>query len=732
MKTKFVAAVLVAAMVCINFAIGVSVNVQAGGFMESLEGSPMPPNPGFVPKDVAWKGDGSMAMVVGYPSSSPHAYLYYPGNNSWFPLTFGNPNKYLNGVCWDNVHKFFWVCGNYMSGTVPVYYYELATGQIVPLTDPGGNYNFKAIAVDNLGNPLVGAYQFSYLLYYNAGWFGVSKNGGGGPDVSSVDIRSITFNPNDFRFYAVGEYNGKASSWFTEANLSVSMKHCYSDYSPFITSKNPLNSIEWNPTYDAGVAIGNGIYKTKPYNGSGNYYLNWSVVEEGLGNTYKDISFDKSVDKEAGIVGLDNQSFDSYWRYYFSGNLLIKKHTSASAGLFTCVGMKPPASPKWAIIPVPAIGGGWKVNIQAEDDTTRVTLNAAFPHIFNIDFREASTWISRLNQQVDAGATYTFVVEANYTVGGQDLWLSNADLNITAWYDEGFAGTNSNPTSNWAAVENRTRQFSLQINGGTGVTSITYPTGAPNEFAWVGTQIGAPTPTPDFHYSVFVNVTFRAQTWAADGDGVGWDPPVSGYIWAENNALNDMNSWDFMVTVYDKFNTSASNTSYEEFGVKRAVSITAAGNPTGNAPPGTNGVALAPTSQIMYSANCNYTVNVSIPDLYLNGIVGPYWIPAANLYIQNIESVDLVNTFTSEISTPEYFQGAGLEWLVWGNRTNPGAPGPWEELNPPYNGTTANGPYGSNFNTYVGPTEVQWWANVQAGIPEGTYWAVITFTIWNP
>jgi hypothetical protein len=143
---------------------------------------------------------------------------------------------------------------------------------------------------------------------------------------------------------------------------------------------------------------------------------------------------------------------------------------------------------------------------------------------------------------------------------------------------------------------------------------------------------------------------------------------------------------------------------------------------------------LVPTSQILYSANCNYTVNVSIPDLYLNGVVGPYWIPASNLIIQNVESPLLSNTTTTEISWPEYFQGPNMEWLVWGNRSNPGPGpiGPWDELNPPYNGTTANGPYGSNFNTYVGPTQVQWWANVPAGIPEGTYWAVITFTIWNP
>jgi hypothetical protein len=359
-----------------------------------------------------------------------------------------------------------------------------------------------------------------------------------------------------------------------------------------------------------------------------------------------------------------------------------------------------------------------------------VYINAAFPHIFGIDFRESATGISRMNTQDDTDEIYTFVVEANYTIGGVDSW-TDADINITAWYDEGLTGiTGACPPATYGDT-NRTRQFSMVYDANAGTTAWAFPAGVPNEFSWVDTNLWGPY-GPDFHYFLYINVSFEIQTWAADGNGFASGGATGGNIWDINSGLNDPSSWDFMVNVYDRVNTGAADQAFEEFGMNKAVSIAVAGNPTGNAPPGTNGVALGPTSQVTYSANCNYTVNVSIPDLYLNGIVGPDVIAATNLYIRNAESADLVNQYTSEISNQVYFTGPGADWLVWGNRSNPGAPGALDELNPPYNGTNANGPFGSNFNTYVGPTDISWWANIPAGIPEGTYWAVITFTIWNP
>ncbi|MCK5038453.1 MAG: hypothetical protein KAS16_05085, partial [Thermoplasmata archaeon] len=49
-------------------------------------------------------------------------------------------------------------------------------------------------------------------------------------------------------------------------------------------------------------------------------------------------------------------------------------------------------------------------------------------------------------------------------------------------------------------------------------------------------------------------------------------------------------------------------------------------------------------------------------------------------------------------------------------------------IDPTDNGTTAYGPWGSDFNGY-GATEIEWWVSVPGATPEGIYQATITFKI---
>ena len=175
----------------------------------------------------------------------------------------------------------------------------------------------------------------------------------------------------------------------------------------------------------------------------------------------------------------------------------------------------------------------------------------------------------------------------------------------------------------------------------------------------------------------------------------------------------------------DKGDDTKANYTYGEFGVNQAISILLSGNPSGEAPPGTNGVSLG-SSTITYSTNTQYWVNVSIPHLYLNGDLGnPKFIPAGNMQVQNINS--LANQASaSDIPVSTYFPGEDMELCVWG-ASSPAVP-----LDSPGNGTTAHGPWGSNYNNFDNPggvTFVEWYVDVPGSMTAGIYSATITYSI---
>ena len=205
----------------------------------------------------------------------------------------------------------------------------------------------------------------------------------------------------------------------------------------------------------------------------------------------------------------------------------------------------------------------------------------------------------------------------------------------------------------------------------------------------------------------------------ADGSGFGAPGPDSHSD--PNLALNNAFSWDFNVTLYDIGNDEKRNSTYGEFGVKQAISITIAGDPSGDAPPGANGVSLG-SNVVSYSTNAYYWVNVSIPDLQRVG--GGDSIPANNLQVHNTNSL-AVGT-TSDIDTSEYFIGPNAERCVWGMSS------PVTSLPPVGNGTTTFGPWGSNYNYYDNPggtTAIDWYIDVPVSLQQGIYQATITYSI---
>jgi hypothetical protein len=432
----------------------------------------------------------------------------------------------------------------------------------------------------------------------------------------------------------------------------------------------------------------------------------------------------------ATFVGDDYVNGNGVVYSYYLGNYFVAQVPDVAGVLaghaLRDIAFKPESNLNQAII----VGASaFKLSANAVDQSTTVLVNTAYPHIFNIDMWGQSdpTRTSRLNDQVDVNTTYTFFVEANYTIGGFETW-TDVELNLTAWYDGGLMGTLSNPPdAAWSAGDARTRQFRLYYNANNDTAWMNYPLGPPNEFSifswWADPNTyGGPG---ELRHHVYINVTFREQTISANGNNFLNGPAFGGRIWSKNDALNDPSSWDFQVGVYDVNNIGAVNYSWEEFAVNEAVSISVTGNPTLNAPPGTVSTLMNFPSIITYSSNARYWVNVSlVDDLYFGGSPPGPSIGATNISVLNF-APEAGTPGASDIAVITTFIGPGFlnDLCVWGNRI-PGVP-----LLEPLNGTQTSGPWRTDYHTPGVTTQVNWYAAVPAGIPEGLYWTVITMRI---
>lgn len=671
--------------------------------------------------------EGSPSTVKRFGSRSNRTVSHMPMLNLTYSMDSpnGTGNETGNGTAGIGT---FWMCGNDpgMPATgSTVYKLEPANNftmqKVSPYQKYGTHIPFTSLAVDDLGNPLcAGEYISSWYYYNGTDWCQVND-----PGIAGYRFQGIDFNPNDDRFYLVGD-NGasQATVWYSETLPISDGATAYRELSGFAESQDEFCSIAWNHVNNYGMVVGaDGVFLVQQYAG-GPQRLNLSVVVNNTGNyAYYDCDWDTDGWNEAAIVGTNDTGDAYYWRYYHTNPQLLYGHHTAVPTEFLCCGFKPPSSPKWLMIPIP--NGGVKINIQEKDESGEITLNADQPHIFTVDMWKQSdfTQTSVLNQQVDADTTYTFFIEGNYTIGGIDNW-KDLQIDLTAWYDEGKMGTNSKPEPSWSTVYNRTRQFNLTYDVNSGTSGMIYPVspGSPPEFdilsIWEDpVHYGA----DNSHYHLYINVTFGAQTYVAPST-FGTGPATR--TWDANFAFNDVNSWDFNVTAFNIGSPTARNVSFEEFGIKEHAAISVSGSPGGSAPPGTVNFALTNPSQISYSTNSDYFVNVSIPHLYKDGILGPDYIPATDVQVRNTHSRAI--STNSDISAQTAFAGPNMDLCVWGKQIG-------VTIFPAYNGTESAGPSYSDYTEWPAfeVTEVYWWVSVPVGLPEGVYRGTITVTLWH-
>ncbi len=232
----------------------------------------------------------------------------------------------------------------------------------------------------------------------------------------------------------------------------------------------------------------------------------------------------------------------------------------------------------WVDVPAATVEGMYEATITytlgtyggsvVMDSSTTLSVIVEMPHIFDVDMWEQSdpTHTSTLNTVVPVSNTYTFRTEVNYSIGGVDQifdGMDNTVVNITGWYDDGIGIPFPDPG---AGEEKWTKQFSIEWSEGVGMGNdyamMTYPLGSAEGFMLDSWYIEG---VPWDHYYLYINVTFGSEVYAADGQE--FVNGAANDIHDPMQALNDLDSWDLRVEIYDTDFPTAVNHSYEEFGV---------------------------------------------------------------------------------------------------------------------------------------------------------------------
>ncbi len=677
-------------------------------------------------KKIAWNTtSGDFALGV---DGSDNIYIYdFTASPAWSVQAILGAGDVMNDIIYDNYSEVFYVVGNDIAGHPLAYEYDYVNGP-TPLGSPDGGVDlgtFNGVCVAHeWGNS---AYDFFAVGYNTTGdkglacWYSSSTGWRfadlnaqfAGDTLYDVTWDQVT-NPIA-TYYAVGENTGigVGYTWTNSGDLY--------ENSLAWPAVGALNTIDWQPS--GTFAIIGGLYHE-----GGNLFMFDGGIPDMMDNQtgYNILDFDWSPDGTWGAAVGSNATGDGIYYNYYSATGTLKDMTYklpfTGAPVLNGISIKGYNSPSSGLSV--GVGGALGSYVSAVNSDTKLKVNTDVPHGYSVGMWDMTdvTRASTLDKQVDISETYTFRGEFNYSIGANDQFFDGADnvrVELNGWYDDG----DTNPRG--ATAENRTKMFTalwsegLGLSAGTGSAAMTYPAAGPGEFTvdswWSNVSVA------NEKYYVWMNITFDKQTCAAVGSDPFFATPVAGDEWDAGTMLDDPNSWNFRFEVYDAGFPTATNYTYGEFGVFTYTDVQASGDPSANAPPGTSGVALFPYSNITCSANTPYYVNVSITDL----VDGLNYIPAVNVSLQHVNITGQANNSNTEILNPSTIPGVDTEIGIWGN---------WSATNvlpAPGNGTTAIGPYGSDFNQI--PTEqdtqVAWFIDVPAGTQEGQYEATITVTI---
>ncbi len=404
--------------------------------------------------------------------------------------------------------------------------------------------------------------------------------------------------------------------------------------------------------------------------------------------------------------------------YYPGQDTMSNWTSSVFKGTLSAVAVKSPASPAYGL----ALGESSTapvISYQTYNTGTTVNGQSATPHINEMELLD-SGGNDRLNRQSDVGSTYTFFINASYDLG----WSKVGGIDIYAWYD---FGDDSRPYND---TQGKNCNFHLHFTPDTtdpvnneGIWRLLWPNGTDEvklidwyqkteDRAASGGVGGTPGSDEYDYFLLYVNISFGEQLVYAPGNG--WTPSSNQSDPAQS--FNDINSWNFNITIYDKNSPLVKETKYDEFGIYAYTEVSVQNNPAGVGFPGST-IDLNPPTKIGIRANLPYRVTVNISDLRgqknSSHIIGRGNVEVINAHPD-------ANSTNSDISDWAPFTNGNDPLYVWGTDTY--------YMPDLCNGTWSAGLQGgySSDDTY---TYVYWRINIPPNTLDDEYSSVVAIEI---
>ena len=285
--------------------------------------------------------------------------------------------------------------------------------------------------------------------------------------------------------------------------------------------------------------------------------------------------------------------------------------------------------------------------------TLNVTVLQLQPRInwYDFQYNQSGTWVSRLNQQVDANNTaeYRFIINISSDQG----WADIEYVNVTAWHDLGdesstYNGTLGGNINLFLQYENTTGTANWTLHWPD--DEVTFNSGDCSETLETDPD-GSPGNTDCYNLS-FVFVP-GYQLRYAPGDAGSWEA---------GSGFNDTWSWNFNITAVDQgsypsYHNPTIGESVDEFGVYAYTEVASGGWPTISGNPGTTAIASSNIT-VVHRSNNNYTLSVDLDQLDHTAN------PTANM------ANTTVSLRGGNLTTITAFPGTG-PLHIWGNSTEP-------------------------------------------------------------
>jgi len=259
--------------------------------------------------------------------------------------------------------------------------------------------------------------------------------------------------------------------------------------------------------------------------------------------------------------------------------------------------------------------------------------------------------VSKLNSQINVNQKYKFCINISSDQGWDDIEY----IDIAAWFDNGDDSMTYNNSGNLGGNLNMFLRY--ENTTGTANYVMLWPDDEVVRGVVTETVVSDPNGSPGF--TECHNLTFsfmpRHQFRYAPGDD-SWDDT--------KNAINDVWSWNFKISVIDSGeNATSATTSYvkDEFGVYPYTEVVSAGMLTIWGAPGENATAVSNVT-INTRSNIDYSLSVDIETL-IHKTYSTAHIPNQTIWVRGGDLETFTN-FTG--SKPIYFYGSASTYHLAG------------------------------------------------------------------